>query len=95
VDDRTIEEQFAEFHRQNPHIYEALVRLARQAKASGRRKIGIELLFAGLRWERFITTTGNDAYKLNNNYRSRYARRIMEREPDLVGFFEIRGLRAA
>jgi hypothetical protein len=40
-----------------------------------------------------MKTVGDD-FKLNNNYHSRYARLIMEREPGLDGFFETRGLRS-
>jgi len=45
-----------------------------------------------LRWERAMKTTDQTEWKLNNNYTSRYARLIMEQEPDLEGFFVTRGL---
>lgn len=72
-------------------MYDALVVLARQAKAAGRSKAGIGMLWEALRWQYFITTTG-DLYKLNNNHRSRYARLIMSLEPDLRDFFNVREL---
>lgn len=87
----TIDADFLAFHSANPHIYDALVSLARRAKAAGRRKAGIGMLWEVLRWDIFIRTTGTE-YKLNNNYRSRYARLIMHREPDLADFFETRVL---
>ena len=33
-------------------------------------------------------------WKINNNFAPHYARLIMEQEPDLKGFFEVRELRA-
>lgn len=92
---RRIADQFAKFHDRNPHVYDELVRLARQAKDRGHRRIGIELLFAVIRWERMMSTTDPTGFKLNDHYTSRYARLIMEREPDLAGMFRLRKLRAA
>jgi hypothetical protein len=49
-----------------------------------------------LRWEwQGATTDPNAEWKLNNNYRSRFARLIMDNEPDLAGVFETRELKAA
>lgn len=87
----SLEERFWEFHRLNPSVYHALVRLARQVKAAGRTHFGIGALFERLRFEAALQTWG-DEYRLNNNYRSRYARLIMAQEPDLEGFFETREL---
>jgi hypothetical protein len=82
-----------DFHQQNPQVYTELVRLARQAKDHGKEKMGIGMLWEVMRWNIFITTTDpNSNFKLNNNYRSRYARMIMQNEWDLTGFFETRKL---
>lgn len=88
-----IQLRFEEFHKNNPHVYTKLVALARQVKARGRKNYGIESIYARLRWELEIETTG-DSFKLNDHYTSRYARLIMEQEPDLKGFFHIRTLTA-
>jgi hypothetical protein len=93
--DETIARRFAEFHASNPFVYETLVRLARFAKSKGRSRIGIGLLWERLRWELWIATDGDADYKLNNDFRSRYARLIMRQEEDLSDFFETRRLRAA
>ena len=93
----TIQQQFEVFHNINPWVYTDLVQLARQAKATGRRTFGIKSLYEVVRWNRFIQTTdpNDDSWKLNNNYHSRYARLIMDQEPDLKGFFNVRELKAA
>lgn len=88
---RSIEAEFRIFHRENPHVYEKLVELARQARTNGRQTLGIGMLFEVLRWEHLIYTTDPD-FKLNNNYRSYYARLMMKNEPDLAGMFQTRKL---
>lgn len=92
-DGLTIEEAFRAFHAANPHVYDELVKLARQARRRGVGRIGIGMLFEVLRW-RVALRTGGDEFKLNNNYRSYYARLMMLREPDLAGVFETRQLHA-
>lgn len=90
----TIEDDFWRFHRENPHVYVRLVELARTwRRRRGSRRLGIGMLFEVLRWEVAMRTTGED-FKLNNNYRSYYARLIMQREPDLAGVFDTRRLHA-
>lgn len=84
----SIEANFLAFHEANPWVYDALVRLALDMD---RRPIGIGMLWEVLRWQHLRATTG-DPFKLNNNYRSRYARLIMEQEPDLEGVFLTREL---
>ena len=92
----SIQTRFERFHRRNPHVYYGLVTLARRAKAAGRDTIGIGQLFEVLRWEWSMSglPDRHEYFKLNNNYRSRYARLIMEQEPDLEDIFATRGLTA-
>ena len=90
-----IQERFEQFHRRHPEVYEQLVTLARTAHNSGREKVGIGMLFEVLRWERLIAGLPDEreaGLKLNNNYRSRYARHIMACNVDLADIFETRGL---
>jgi hypothetical protein len=92
--DPTIDAQFIEFHRTNPHVYLTLVRFAREARCAGQARIGIKALWERMRWELFVTKRDDD-FKLNNNFTSRYARLIAQNESDLASLFEIRRLRAA
>ncbi len=87
----TVEETFELFHERNPHVYEMLREYALMVKRAGGR-IGMRALFERLRWDYLIYTTST-TYKLNNNYTPLYARMLMEQEPELAGFFEIRGNR--
>lgn len=87
-------ERFEEFHRDNPRVYETLVRLAREwVAAFGRRKLGLAALRERARWEIALSTSDPD-YKINNNYTPYYARLLMLREPDLAGLFDLRASEA-
>lgn len=86
---------FLAFHAERPGIYRLFVHFAREAKKSGRTTIGAKMIAERIRWECVISRSDGDAWKLNNNMVSRYARMVMQNEPDLVGFFETRKLKTA
>lgn len=90
---KSIDQDFREFHERNPQVLKTLVRLARQARAAGKEHVGIGLLWEVMRWEMMLSIEGADTFKLNNNYRSRYARWIDKEYPDLAGLFQTRALR--
>lgn len=90
----SIQARFETFHAANPRVYDLLVEFARQLHGRGFDHCGISLIWERMRWELAITTVDPDGFKLNNDWRSRYARLIMEREKDLAGFFRTRELRA-
>jgi hypothetical protein len=92
-DEETLAQKFWEFEKANPHVYKGLVVLARKAQARGIEQYSVDALFHVLRWEMAVETSRDedeDPFRLNNNYTSFYARLIMDREPDLKGFFELR-----
>lgn len=90
----SIQAAFEKFHADNPTVYETVVRLARLALSRGKKKGAIATMWEVVRWEFYLNTTDEcqAAFKLNNNYRSRYARLVMDQEPDLKNFFNIRQL---
>lgn len=87
-----LDRKFRDFHKTNPHVYQILVRLAREAKQAGKTKISVVLLVQVARWEIMFQTDSDDGFKINNSFTSRYARMIMDNEKDLDGFFELRKL---
>jgi len=89
-----IDRQFWRFHQRHPEVYDELRSMCFRARARGRTRLGIGMLFEVLRWNRIIEGLPDETedFKLNNNYRSRYARLLMEREPELAGFFSTRRL---
>lgn len=91
--DLTIEARFAEFHRSNPHVYTSLRELALAKAEQGARRISPKLLFEELRAGGVATATGDDPYRLNNIYTSRYAR-LLSVEPGLVGRIPMRSIKS-
>lgn len=86
----TLEQRFYAFHQANPQVYARLRDLALASVRRGRR-FGIKALFEILRWQYAMQTDDPTSdYKLNNSYTSFYARLLMEREPELVDYFETR-----
>ena len=82
------EQAFWKFHEANPIVYETLVRYAREWKRYNpiSKPVGIDLLYARIRWDFNIRTTAT-GIKLSNNHKPYYARLIMVKEPQLKGIF--------
>lgn len=91
----SIEARFRAFHEANPWVYDALRTLALDRVRNGARKVGIGMLWEVLRWQYERATKSEDGLKLNNDYRSRYARLLGENEPELAEVFFTRRLRTA
>ena len=89
----SISADFRRFHEANPQVYQEIVRLARLAKEFGHQRWGIGAIIEVVRWNNTITTEG-EAFKINNNFRTAYARLVMATEPDLKDFFYTRTQRA-
>ncbi len=87
----SIYDAFVAFHCANPQVYQTLRRMALAMRRRGVKQFGIAALFEVLRYENALRTSGEE-FKLNNNYRSFYARLLMEQESELDGFFETRSL---
>jgi hypothetical protein len=88
----TIQQRFESFNKANPRVYAALKSLAIQMLNAGVKQYGIKGLFEILRWDFAIRTKG-EPFRLSNDFTSRYARLLMEQEPELRDFFELRELR--
>jgi hypothetical protein len=88
-----IQKKFNKFHSENPIVYRELVRLARVAKVQGLQHYGAKAMLEALRFNLILKCQGY-AFKINNNFTSRYARMISKKESDLRGFFETRKLKA-
>ena len=84
-------------------VYKIVVQMARGAIHSGGPRPGMKAMFEKIRWDgRFAAREGPlgsskgplapDAmgYTLDNSYTALLARRIMDENPDLRGYFELR-----
>lgn len=85
--------KYQAFDQANPHVYWKLVEIAYEVAVKGKTRYGIGAIFERLRWISTFETVG-DPYKLNNNFRAFYVRRVQEEHPELAGLFETRRSRA-
>ena len=88
VEDR-IQREFERFDIANPGVYELYKKFAFELKQNGRKRYGIAMITERIRWEVAVATSG-DEFKINNNFRSRYARKLIGDFPEFNEMFEIR-----
>ncbi len=100
---QTIQDAFRMFDKDNPAVYSHFKRLALTAIALGKKKISSKMIINVIRWEVFIETTektlftdaeGDKAFKINDAYTSRYARKFIQDFPDHKDKFELREIRS-
>ncbi len=75
-----------QYHLDNPHIYLEFEKKTMQAIGKGFKHWSAEGIFNVIRWETSITAK-DDVFKINNNYKSFYARLFEKQNPEYVGFF--------
>lgn len=92
---RTIEERCADFDAAHPEVYAEIRRLALAAYRAGRRRIGIGQLVEVVRWNLATDAADEDGYKVNNDYRAAWARRLVAEHPELAPLFELRARRSS
>ena len=85
---------FKKYHEENPHIWEAFKKYSFKAKERGIKNYSANGIFEIIRWHTAIEAK-DGKYKLGNNYRPDYARKMMEEFPEFEGFFRVRELKSA
>lgn len=84
-----IVDNFWQYHFDNPKVYELFKKFSIQLKNTGRKHYGVGAVMERIRWHFAVETVG-DAFKINNNYRSCYARLLAIEQPEFLDFFETR-----
>ncbi len=92
--DDSIQTRFEEWLERNAELYAAIRRYAYQALRSGRRRFGIAAIIERVRWDVEIDSRGDEPFKINNDYRSRIVRRLIQEDPRFEDLFVTRELRA-
>lgn len=80
---------FEQFHRANPHVYEAFKRFAKEARQR-RDHFAARDIIHRIRWWTEIESNDADGFKINNNWSPFYARLLIKDDPTFAGFFELR-----
>jgi hypothetical protein len=83
---------FADFHCGNPHVFAKFRYVASQLRKSQPERGSAEQVWQILRWEMRFDTDDSLAgrFKLNNVYRSKYARLLVRVDPSFKGWFRFR-----
>ena len=81
--------KFVEYHIENPGIWEAFKTKTLETIEKGFQHYGAKGIFEIIRWQ--TGTSGNDGFKVNNNYTPFYARLFEMEFPKHKGFFQKRG----
>jgi len=78
---------FSQYHEENPQVYKAFKEMALKA-VTFKSHFGAKAIFEVLRWKTAVS--GNDGFKINNNYTSFYARMFENEFPQHKDFFRKR-----
>ncbi|MFJ8430404.1 hypothetical protein ACIQ9P_03770 [Kitasatospora sp. NPDC094019] len=89
----TIQQRFEQFHDLNPWVLAELERLTAECIEARFSKISIGMLFELVRYSYGRATLAADDFRLNNDFRSRYARLLIEAHPEWAPHIEVRALR--
>lgn len=88
MDVREHNSSFVKYHEDNPHVYEKFKEMTFKTIERGFKNYSTNGIFEVMRWH--TGTSGNDEYKINNNYRAFYARLFAKDFPEFKDFFRTR-----
>ncbi len=83
-----VEQNFKDYHRANPHVYDWFDRYARIAIGAGKRHGSAWHIVNGLRWEAYLKADDpSTEFTICNDYIGLFARWWMERNIQHIDFF--------
>ncbi len=85
----------AKFHRDHPEFYAHLEQRTLTFYEAGQGHLGIGCLFEVARYFTRLGDKDSREFKLNNNFRAWYSRKLMRDHPELIDFFETRVQKSA
>jgi hypothetical protein len=92
----SIQGQFQRFDALHPEIYQEFRRIALDLLRRGRAHYGSKAILEVIRYHRILSGKSEaEAFKINNNYSSRYARKLIDEDERFSRFFELRELKSA
>lgn len=80
---------FDAYDRANPQVWLAFEEAALRLIDAGRDHFGAKAIMEHIRYNTALTT-GDDFFKVNNNFTSGYARKFVKKYPEHKDFFELR-----
>jgi len=89
----TNQERFKEYDNKHPEVYGYLLHLCRALRNRGLTKYAISPLLEIVRWE-FRIVREEDEFKIRNDFKPWYARKIAAENPEFSDFFSFRPIRS-
>lgn len=89
----TFEERFKRFLENHPEVYQEFKRLAHQLLARGVERYGAKAIMEVIRYSCAISEQETEQLRIDNNWTSRLARKLMDEDERFNGFFETRKIR--
>jgi len=86
------ETKWTKYHKENPQVWEKFKEFTLRTIEKGFTHYGSKGIFELIRWH--TGTTGNDGFKVNNNYTPFYVRLFERTYPQHKGFFRKRKSKA-
>lgn len=83
---------FKDFHRFNPHVFEAFKAKAIAARNAGHAHYSAWIIVNVLRWESDLKTTGTE-FKISNDAIALLARLLIWHDPSFEGFFDLKQMK--
>jgi hypothetical protein len=87
---RSSHERFAQFHQENPHVYQLFKRFAFEAIGARRGRFSARTILHRIRWYTSVETNDPDGFKVNDHWSPYYGRMFVRDHPEHEGFFETR-----
>ena len=95
-ENESIQQRFERFDQAHPEIYDEFRLIAQDLFQRGRRHYGSKAILEVIRYHRALQIQDEqEEFKINNNYSSRYARKLISEDERFAAFFELRELRSA
>ncbi len=82
--------RFEKFHAENPHVYARFKEMALKLISQGHRRYSSKTLLCVIRFERDVSTSGGEPWKINDAFTALYARLFALDHPHRADFFEYR-----
>lgn len=86
-----IQRAFEVFDADHPEVWTLFRRLAAEVRGRGWTRYSADALLHRIRWH-YHVEQGDAAFKINDHFSSRYARKLVEADPSYADFFELRRL---
>jgi hypothetical protein len=77
------------YHKKNPHLYEAFVEFSSEAYNAGYTYFSAEMIINRMRWQTMIEAK-DDSFKIRNAIKPFYARMLMAKNKKYNNFFKLR-----